>query len=59
MKKLKNYTELTSMEAASINGGGDDEGAAELVGLGIAQGLSLMTGGLLGYAWVTYNYFKD
>jgi hypothetical protein len=42
-------------ELQSVNGGG----AAELVGLGIAQALILPYAGLWGSALVTYNYFKD
>ena len=46
---------LTKEELQTVNGGG----AAEMVGLGIAQALILPYAGFWGYAWVTYNYFKD
>ncbi len=57
MKKMKteNLEELKLSEKKIINGGLE----AETVGYGIASGLALMTFGLYGWAYCTYNYFKD
>lgn len=55
MNEIIELVILAIGELQSVNGGG----AAEMVGLGIAQVLILPYAGLWGYAWVTYNYFKD
>jgi hypothetical protein len=55
MEKNDYLEEIRSSEARTINGGGE----AEMVGLGIAQAVAFGYAGLLGYVWVTYNFFKD
>ena len=53
MNEIIELVILPDEELQTVYGGG----AAEMVGLGIAQALILPYAGFLGYAWVTYNYF--